>query len=391
MQGSYFPRFPSTDRLYSIRVRTALEDWWGAPTSPEWRINDSYETMMGLTLVGMQGVINRGGPAVYLDWEDLGKYGDAARYWIPMLRRHVGVAEMDLDGLSAVNFLFRRYGNRFKGAVVYDPEVPDTINLATTLAGSEDRIMLAPEQLTLPGISELLDTLEEQYDPSQNPLRLPTLAGYACAVDLQTLAGWQNWDTSDPGKYRLYQWVYDNLWPSLEQRVIGVISPGPPTSRLYNEAAYDPLGIATRDYIVALRLPVLWISPVDEPEATLFAQYLQDAPAPIPVYSFFDGQEVGTVSLASEHGDWVAVITNSNAPLSAGNLSVFSGVTSSIQPYQSELDRDRILASLDGRPVMMLWNSDGDALHIQMDHGIHGGVNFVWDDVHAHRFGKAMG
>ncbi len=55
-----------------------------------------------------------------------------------------------------MEFLWQHFSPRFKGAVVYDPDVPDTINLATMLAGLEDRLMLAPEQLDLPVIQSIL-------------------------------------------------------------------------------------------------------------------------------------------------------------------------------------------------------------------------------------------
>jgi hypothetical protein len=52
--GRYFPRFPEPDTVYVFRVTNAMVDWWGAPTSLEWRITDAPETMDALTLVCMQ-------------------------------------------------------------------------------------------------------------------------------------------------------------------------------------------------------------------------------------------------------------------------------------------------------------------------------------------------
>lgn len=90
--GRYYPRFPSTDRVYVIRVRSALEDAVPGETlpwmskhriawEPDFRINHSHETAMALTLVGMQGVINRSGPSVYIDWGD--DFTGASRFWVP--------------------------------------------------------------------------------------------------------------------------------------------------------------------------------------------------------------------------------------------------------------------------------------------------------------------
>ncbi len=49
---------------------------------PDWRVNQSENVMAALTLVSMQGIINRSDPAVYLDWQDAGKLGNAAHFWL---------------------------------------------------------------------------------------------------------------------------------------------------------------------------------------------------------------------------------------------------------------------------------------------------------------------
>jgi hypothetical protein len=364
--GRYFPSFPAASLLYSIRVDTELKDWWNQASSPQWRISAAPDTMMGLTLVGMQGVINRHGAAVFLDWDDNGASRSPSHYWLGLLRQRVPVVELDLDDTSAFYFLYQRFGGRFGGAVVYDPQVPDTINLATMYAGLEDRVILAPEQLAQPG--------------------LPT---FASLTDLRPLAQAQGWDTSEDGKYRLYDWVYHNLWPRLEHRVIGVSSPGPPTSRPISgdPGPYFPLGLASRDHLVALRAPVLWLSPVEEPQATLFSHFVQEAPAPAPVYGFFAYNEEGTVALASRNGGWCPALTNGNAPLSSGNLTVLGAVRPELQRYPAEISAERVLATLSGKPVLTVWSSDGDSLQFQLDRGFHGFNYLFWDGVQGRRFG----
>ncbi len=364
-EGRYFPSFPTADHVYAIRTRHRLNTWYAS--SQYFRVDLVHDAMMALTLAGMQGTINRSSPSVYIDWWPNPCDGYFSTYfWIPYLERLANVTYLDLDGLSAFHFLYRRYGSRFKGAVVYDPEVPDTINLATMIAGLEDRIILAPPQLEMPGIP--------QFDS---------------IVDLRPLAAEQGWDATEEGKYRLYQWVYDNLWPRLEQRVVGVISPGPPTSRAVppEDRQFLPLAVAARDYIVALRLSALWLSPSEEPQASLFARFLEDAPSPIPVMGFFALDEPGTVAMASRHGDWVPVITNGNSPLSGGDLTLFSGLRPEVNPYQAEMDSGRILATLGDAPVAMLYTSDGDNIAYAIDRGF---GDFPWEEVQGHRFGWSI-
>lgn len=41
--------------------------------------------------------------------------------------------------------IFAAYKQEVKGIIVYDPQVPDTINVATTLAGLKDAVVASPE------------------------------------------------------------------------------------------------------------------------------------------------------------------------------------------------------------------------------------------------------
>ncbi|MGA2490014.1 MAG: hypothetical protein ABSF99_07475 [Anaerolineales bacterium] len=396
--GYYFPRFPKPQQIYAIRVETGLENWWGNPNQPDWRVNQSEDVMAALTLVSMQGIINRSDPAVYLDWQDAGKLGNAAHFWLTPLANYVDVVSLDEEGTSAVEFLWQHFYPRFKGAVIYDPDVPDTINLATMLAGLEDRLMLAPDQLNLPVIRTILTALEASCPADSNPLNLPSLPGYSCTTDLRVLASQQGWrEPSDDRntllqkRYQIYQWVYDHLWARLEKRAIGMISPGPPASGWIheNQTIYDPLGLAWRDYLIALRLPALWLSTVDEPESTLLERFLDDSPAPVQLLSFYDGIEGGSVALVSRHGGWVPVISNSNAPLSTGNLTVLSAIDVTVEPYQPKIDNDQLFAALGNQPLVTVWSSDGDALQYIMDRGFYydNAEAFSWENLRGNTFG----
>ena len=365
-----FPRFHPAQRLFVLPARTDLEDWFARP-DPDWRLDQAPETAEALTLVGMQGVINRTGPEVYMDWGTPGGFVNTSRVWLPELSRHVALVEIDLDGRSAITFLWRRYGDRFNGAVVYDPSVPDTINLATMVAGMEDRVIISPDQRGAPGIPD-----------------------FESVFDLRDQVGAHGWDDGPGSVLPIYRWAYDHLWPNLDHRIIGVMSPGPPISCVY-ERGHDPegrptiplappvavpLGLANRDYLVSLRLPVVWLSPLDDAEAELLSTMLAEAPSPIPVTSFYGCFEPETITFASTHGNWVALLTNTNFPLSGGNLSVFGGVRPPLIQYEPRLDIERILATLGEAPIAALWMSDGDAMHLQMDRGFHGPRGFTWEN-----------
>ena len=384
LAGRYFPTFPESDRVYAIRVRAPLydQDWsW----QEDWRIlspgtplmdqpKEHHETAMALTLIGMQGIINRSGPRVYLNWEDPSRY-EPSDFWIDQLRDNLTVVDLDLDGLSAFAFLYRRFWPPFDGAVLYDPDVVDTINLATMLAGLQDSLILHAHQQFLPGI---------RY-----------LAGIPGLPPIYRLYG--RWDPGDTGKLEIYTWVYENLWhrgpesPTrlLDRRIIGVISPGPPSSGVVagSSSNYYPLSLAARDYLVALRLPALWLSPSQPEETALLSMFLEDASSPIPVSGFYGNDEAPTVSLSSQYGHWNAALTHPNPPLSSGNLTVFSGVAVQPAVYEPEIDIDRLFATLGRRPIAMLFSSDGDSIQYQLDLGFPGGIDFVWEKVQGPRFG----
>ncbi len=151
---SYFPKFPSTDQVYVFRLPLPLSDHQHGAVLPNWRINQSKEVMMALTLVGMQGIINRYKPSVYIEWYDPLHLELTDFIWTPVMEEFVKVARVELDSAGAIDFLMQRYACWFSGIVIYDPDVPDTINLATMYAGLDDRIMLAPEQLGISGMED---------------------------------------------------------------------------------------------------------------------------------------------------------------------------------------------------------------------------------------------
>ena len=207
-EGRLWPHFPQAERLFVIHVETPLVDMWGRPAAVDWRITESPYTEAGLTLTGMQGLINRMGPEVYLEWDDQGTNRDQAKFWLSELEKYVKVIRVPVQGEDAIRFLAQRFSYVFKGAVIYDPDVPDTINLATMIAGLNDYVILSPHQAGEPWMPR-----------------------FESVTDLRDLAAAQGWDATIEGQTMIYEWVYENIWPDLDHRIVGVVSPGPPTSR----------------------------------------------------------------------------------------------------------------------------------------------------------------
>lgn len=365
-EGSYFPRFPETDRVYVFRLPMPLSDHRHGAVDPSWRIDQSDVIMMNLTLVGMQGVINRSKPSVYVEWYDplIPELTESAAEWTFLMERRVAVQRVDLEVEGAIEFLMERFSDWFSGIVVYDPDVPDTINLATMIAGLEDRIIMAPDQIGMSAVP-----------------------AFDSITDLRDVVRAEGWDSSEESKHRIYTWVYDNLWPRLDHRMIGVVSPGPPTSRegVAGSGRYYQLDVTPRDYLVALRVPVLWLSPEDEPDASLFNRFLADAPAPIPLTGVFAGMEHSTVKIAAEHGDFMAGINWPSGWIGTGGLSALSGITSEPETYEAEINPQRILSTINASHVVASTSSDGDAIYYLMGGGF--GPRFGWNYVQDQRFG----
>ena len=87
------------------------------------------------------------------------------------------------------------YKNEVKGVIIYDPKVPDSINVATTLAGLKDAVVASPE-------------LAAKLQASPYDLKI--------LDDLQ-------------GKFKdkldAYTWQYENLWSQTTHRMLVGLSP----------------------------------------------------------------------------------------------------------------------------------------------------------------------
>jgi GxGYxYP putative glycoside hydrolase C-terminal domain/GxGYxY sequence motif in domain of unknown function N-terminal len=130
-------------------------------------------------LVTLQGVVNRSRPRLYLYWGT----DPTNEQWLNTLRVP---STMTTDPWA----LFYRYRPEIKGAIVYDPDVPDTINIATTLAGVHDAVIATADLAQSLGL-RVIDDLRGRFS----------------------------------SKLDVYQWAFTNLWPKLTKRLLTAISP----------------------------------------------------------------------------------------------------------------------------------------------------------------------
>jgi len=96
-----------------------------------------------VTVACLQGLINRTGSQLYL----LSEANKRPGYWLDVMQRDgrwlSGRSPQPVAGLDA---MVRLAGAWLKGAVIWDPAVPATVNVATTAAGVRDLVVLSPDQ-----------------------------------------------------------------------------------------------------------------------------------------------------------------------------------------------------------------------------------------------------
>ena len=236
-------------------------------------IQRSPESDSVALFASLKGIVNSTQPRIFaFDGNSLNEEGQFT--WLDSLG--LGYAQVS-DNWS----LITKYRSEIKGLIVYDDNQPDTINLATTIAGHEKALVAPPMYL-----SKLTSA----------PYNLPIL------VDLR-------------GKYTdklaVYQDLYDTYWAQSTHRAI---------------VGLDPMVHvgAAREYAAAINAAVIWLDPRVPAENALLGRFLSSMGAG-PVYCGWWPEEASGVGAASTYGiatcasDW------------STNLSVFSGMSRTVK------------------------------------------------------------
>ncbi len=100
----------------------------------------SYDEAMAVA--SLEGIINRTSPELYL----LSSTKTRPQYWLDLLAKDGRWLQgRKLKTLPDLGAMVKLAGKRVKGAVIWDPEVPASVNVATTFAGVKDAVVLSPE------------------------------------------------------------------------------------------------------------------------------------------------------------------------------------------------------------------------------------------------------
>src|ERR1051326_472215 len=92
-----------------------------------------------LSAATMAGLVNRSQPQAYLIFSD----DDA--FWLKELNT-IPQETSPTNGDGVLDGLLITFRNYAKGMVIYDPNFRDSINIATTIAGQNDCIIVSPTQ-----------------------------------------------------------------------------------------------------------------------------------------------------------------------------------------------------------------------------------------------------
>ncbi|HEY4415949.1 MAG TPA: LamG-like jellyroll fold domain-containing protein, partial [Verrucomicrobiae bacterium] len=174
--------------------------------------------------------------------------------------------------------LILKYRTNFTGLVVTDPAMPDTLNVATTMAGVNNELICDPS---------LLATL------TNAPYNLPV------THDLRGLFA---------NNFAAYGYLYTNYWPQCTHRILAGMGTN--------------LDGNLRDYLVALKVATVWLDPgtLNPKDKNLLAQFTSGMTANQSVYMGWWPSEANGLGWIATYGipvlasDWFR------------NGSVFSGV-----------------------------------------------------------------
>lgn len=237
------------------------------------------ETSQGmmLALSSLQGLVNRDGAQIFLNTTGTGN----TSFLLPFIR---GRYPVNFSPIPPAEFL-HDFASFASGLVVYDPSRPDTITVATVMAGLENCIMVDPSiEQEVSGLTGL----SMAYD-----LRQPPWSGLS-ALQLQRKS-------------------FAEFYPRTSKNILGIIAP-------------DKTGL--RDYLIASRVWTFYARQgpfASQEEIDFTKDVLASTPHNIPVLGWFETpnlvEENFFVQAASSEGKFI--LGGHNVP----NLSFLSGLS----------------------------------------------------------------
>jgi hypothetical protein len=215
----------------------------------------------------LKGVVNATRPRIFSYEGDA--FAEGKHTWLSSL----GLAWQEHTDNWA---LIGKYRSEIEGVIVYDPLVPDTMNLATTMAARRKALVVSPALLPrLTGTPHSLPVLEDLRGRFAN-------------------------------KVAVYDSMFANQWPTVTHRVLLGLSP-------------DHHKAALREYAIALGAAVVWLDPEVAAESAVLDRFLA-AMGPGNAYMGWWPEEGPGVERGSRFG--IATVASDYAT----NLTLHSGM-----------------------------------------------------------------
>ena len=256
------------------------------------------------TMAVLQGLVNREKPVLFLLGEADG-HDEGAETWPQDLNLQY---EINGDWMDAI----LRYRSFVKGLVVFNPDIPATLNVATTLAGLKDYLAVTPA---------LAQTL------AAAPYNMTV------AEDLR--------DAPIKSHLEAYQYIYDHYWSQCSRR--GIFGLSPDTHH------------GLRSLAVSVRGACLWLDSASKEDAPLLRKFFRDA---TPIDTFLLGywpNEGDGIGFSSRRGIMTVPADHFQ------NYSVYAGMDRTVTvppvPAKPALQNGKIYVSLN--------YSDGDNIQYQ--------------------------
>ncbi|MEQ7005593.1 NEW3 domain-containing protein [Actinopolymorpha sp. B17G11] len=116
----------------------------------------------------LQGIVNRSHPRLYVHFLNHNEFGDIDidAYWLDVLQERGGLLDgREIRQVASLDELVSTFRPLLRGAVVWDPAVPATSNVASTVAGARDVVAIRYDRTE--------GSLFQRYVDGSGKLRLP--------------------------------------------------------------------------------------------------------------------------------------------------------------------------------------------------------------------------
>jgi hypothetical protein len=315
--------------------------WYGnAYTKVDWvGVTRSQADDEMVLFASLKGIVNSKEPRIFSFEGDA--FAEGQYTWLQSLGLKYNEISNNWD-------LIAKYLSEIAGVIVYDNTQPDTINLATALAGSKKALLVAPSL-----VARLTGA----------PYNLPILLDFRGKF---------------ADKLAVYQSLFKDYWPTLPHRVA---------------FGLNPLSVraSVREYATAVGAASLWLDPDVPSEAPLLDQFLSSMGAGAIWMGWWPSEGSG-VTEASKYG--IATVASDYA----SNLTLHSGMPRTINvkpmPPKPALQNKIFVAFIlsDGDNLQYvehllrkLWNDPsrgkvpmGWTLSPAMVDAMPGALNFYW-------------